>query len=57
MYVKIVDRDQDGNLYTRLIEEIPSVNQTLGIPEAEYLKLGPISAANPTCEQIREISR
>ncbi len=54
-YVSVVDADEEGRLYTRLVEEIPCVNQTLGIPEDQYLALGPITAHNPTCEQIRAL--
>ncbi len=29
---------------------MPAVNQTLGIPEAEFLKLGPVGRDNPDCK-------
>jgi branched-chain amino acid transport system substrate-binding protein len=56
IFVTVVEQNKDGTLYTKLIKETPSVNQTLGIPEEEYLKLGPITADTPTCEQIMGLS-
>jgi branched-chain amino acid transport system substrate-binding protein len=29
---------------------VPQVNQTLGIPEDEFLALGAVSRENPSCE-------
>ena len=40
-FVNVLDRRVDGTFYNRLVETIPSVNQTLGIPEEAYLLLGP----------------
>jgi len=39
-FVNVLDRRADGTFYNRLVETIPNVNQTLGIPEADYLPLG-----------------
>ena len=39
----------DGNLVNKVIEVIPSVTQTLGEPEAQFLKHGPVSRTNPSC--------
>jgi len=39
-FVNVLDRRPDGTFYNRLVETIPNVNQTLGIPEADYLALG-----------------
>ncbi|XYH98450.1 hypothetical protein ACMHYB_01410 [Sorangium sp. So ce1128] len=41
--------EDDGTLFTRLLKVIPEVNQTLGVPEEEYLKLGSFSRDNPSC--------
>ena len=49
IFITTVDRQDDGALYTRLVETIPNVNQTLGLPEDEYLGLGALTADNPTC--------
>jgi branched-chain amino acid transport system substrate-binding protein len=47
IYVKVVDRRPDGTLYNRLVKTVPYVNSTLGIPESEYLKIGPLGRDNP----------
>jgi branched-chain amino acid transport system substrate-binding protein len=39
----------DGNLYNKVVKVIPQVNQTLGQPEEEFLKLGPVGRDNPQC--------
>jgi branched-chain amino acid transport system substrate-binding protein len=39
--------ERDGRLQTVVFEKIPDVNQTLGIPEKEYLALGSPSRNNP----------
>ena len=44
-----VAQHSDGTLYNKLIKVIPQVNQTLGIPEAEFLKLGKVGRDNPSC--------
>ena len=44
-----VTKNPDGTLYNKLIKVVPQVNQTLGIPEAEFLKLGKVGRDNPSC--------
>ena len=44
-----VTASSDGTLYNKLIKVIPQVNQTLGIPEADFLKLGSVGRDNPSC--------
>ena len=44
-----VTANSDGTLYNKLIKVIPQVNQTLGIPEADFLKLGSVGRDNPSC--------
>ena len=39
----------DGNLYNKLVKVVPQVNQTLGIAEDEFLKLGVVGRDNPAC--------
>ncbi len=39
----------DGKLYNRVVKIIPQVNQTMGEPREEFLKLGPVSRTNPEC--------
>ena len=49
MFLTEVTQKADGTLYNKLIKTIPQVNQTLGIPEAEFLKLGKVGRDNPSC--------
>jgi len=44
-----VSKNADGTLYNKLIKVIPQVNQTLGIPEADFLALGKANRDNPSC--------
>lgn len=48
-FVTQVAQKDDGTLYSRLVKAIPGVNQTLGIPEAEYLEIGVFNRDNPSC--------
>jgi branched-chain amino acid transport system substrate-binding protein len=47
VYINLVDKRPDGSLYVRLVKTIPNVDQTFGIPEAEYLKIGMFNRGNP----------
>jgi branched-chain amino acid transport system substrate-binding protein len=49
-YLTEVAKGADGNLYNKVIQVMPAVNQTLGIPEADFLKLGPVGRDNPDCK-------
>ncbi len=49
MFLTEVVEESDGTLLNKLIKVIPQVNQTLGIPEDEFLKLGKVSRDNPSC--------
>ncbi len=46
-FITVVDKRTDGSLYNRLVKTVPKVNQTLGIPEDEYLAIGPFNRDNP----------
>jgi branched-chain amino acid transport system substrate-binding protein len=46
-FVTIVKKDDNGILYRSLLKEVKNVNQTLGLPEEEYLALGTFSRTNP----------
>ncbi|MEO8610378.1 MAG: ABC transporter substrate-binding protein [Chloroflexota bacterium] len=48
MFINEVAKHSDGTLYTRLVKTIPHVDQTFGIPEAEYLKIGMFNRGNPS---------
>jgi len=49
IYLTEVAKADDGHLYNKVVKVIPAVNQTLGIPEAEFLKLGAANRDNPSC--------
>ncbi len=49
MYLTEVSEGADGNLYNKLVKVVSQVNQTLGIPEEEFLALGAVSRDNPSC--------
>lgn len=49
IFLTEVTEGSDGNLLNKLIKVVPQVNQTLGIPEAEFTKLGAVSRDNPSC--------
>ncbi len=50
IYLTEVAKGDDGNLYNKVVKVIPAVNQTLGIPEEEFLKLGSVGRDNPDCK-------
>ncbi len=49
MFLTEVTQKPDGTLYNKLVKVIPQVNQTLGMPEDEFLKLGKVGRDNPSC--------
>jgi branched-chain amino acid transport system substrate-binding protein len=49
-YLTEVAKADDGHLYNKVIKVVPAVNQTLGIPEADFLKLGVANRDNPDCK-------
>ncbi|NWG75141.1 MAG: ABC transporter substrate-binding protein [Rubrivivax sp.] len=51
-YLTVVDRNEKGELYNKLVKTIPNVNQTLGIPEDEYLSMGPLVGGHSGCDQF-----
>jgi branched-chain amino acid transport system substrate-binding protein len=48
-YIVEVDEASDGSLYHHVVEVVPNVGQTFGLPREEFLSLGPPSRDNPTC--------
>jgi branched-chain amino acid transport system substrate-binding protein len=40
----------DGNLLNKTLRVIPAVSQTFGLAYEEFLKYGPVSRENPSCE-------
>jgi branched-chain amino acid transport system substrate-binding protein len=49
IFLTEVTEGSDGNLYNKLVKVVPQVNQTLGIDEAEFMKLGVVGRDNPSC--------
>ena len=49
-YLTEVAKADDGHLYNKVIKVVHDVNQTMGIPEADFLKLGSASRDNPDCK-------
>jgi branched-chain amino acid transport system substrate-binding protein len=49
IFLTEVAKGPDGNLYNKLVKVVPEVNQTLGIPKDEFLKLGVVGRDNPSC--------
>ncbi|MER8424768.1 ABC transporter substrate-binding protein [Mesorhizobium sp. M1403] len=49
IYLTEVTEGPDGNLLNKLVKVVSQVNQTLGIPEDEFTKLGAVSRDNPSC--------
>jgi branched-chain amino acid transport system substrate-binding protein len=49
-YLTEVAKGSDGNLYNKVIKVVPAVNQTMGLPEADFLKLGAVGRDNPDCK-------
>ncbi len=49
VFITVVERGDDGQLYNRLEKTIPKVTQTLGIAEDEYLQIGVFDRDNPPC--------
>ena len=48
-YLTEVAKADDGHLYNKVVKVMPAVNQTLGIPEADFMKLGVANRDNPSC--------
>ncbi len=49
IFVTEVAEGDDGKLYNKVVEVKKAVNQTLGQPEDEFLKLGVVGRDNPSC--------
>jgi len=49
IFLTEVAKADDGHLYNKVIKVVDNVNQTLGIPEDEFMKLGAVSRDNPSC--------
>jgi branched-chain amino acid transport system substrate-binding protein len=49
IYLTEVTKGDDGKLYNKVVKTVSQVNQTLGIPEADFLALGAVGRDNPSC--------
>jgi branched-chain amino acid transport system substrate-binding protein len=49
IFVSEVAQKADGTLYSRMVSATLDVNQTLGMPEREYLQIGRFNRDNPNC--------
>lgn len=49
IFVTEVAQNDDGTLYNKLVKVVDNVDQTLGVPEAEFLARGPFDRDNPNC--------
>lgn len=52
-FVTEVVEDADGNLVSKVVEVVPNVNQTLGIPAEEFAKIGLPSRDVPECKKYK----
>jgi ABC-type branched-subunit amino acid transport system substrate-binding protein len=52
-FVTEVVEDKDGNLVSKVVEVVPNVNQTLGIPLDEFKKIGLPSRDVPECKKYK----
>ena len=50
-FVTEVVKDKDGNLVNRVVRVVKNVNQTLGLPEDVFRKIGVPGRENPPCKK------
>ena len=50
IFLTEVTESGDGKLVNKVIKVIPNVNQTLGEPEEEFVKMGSPGRDNPDCK-------
>lgn len=51
-YITSIAQSREGILYRKQLQVVPNVSQTLGLSEADYLKLGWFTRDNPACGQF-----
>jgi branched-chain amino acid transport system substrate-binding protein len=49
-YLTEVTKADDGSLRNKVVKVVSQVNQTLGIPEADFMALGAVGRDNPDCK-------
>jgi branched-chain amino acid transport system substrate-binding protein len=50
IFLTEVAEGSDGKLYNKVVKVIPQVNQLMGMDEAAFMALGPVSRDNPDCK-------
>lgn len=48
VYISEIVQRPDGSIHNNLVRIVPDVDNTLGIPETEYLKIGSMNRNNPS---------
>ena len=50
-YITEVSKAADGSFYNKVVKTVPNISQTLGLPEAEFKKMGLGSRDVPDCRK------
>src|SRR3954462_220722 len=50
-YITEVTKAPDGSFYNKVVKSVPNISQTLGLPEAEFKKMGLGSRDVPDCRK------
>jgi len=50
-YITEVTKAADGSLFNKVVKTVPNVTQTLGLPEAEFKKMGLGTRDIPDCRK------
>ena len=48
-YITEVTKAPDGSFYNKVVKQVPNITQTLGLPEAEFKKMGLGTRDVPDC--------
>ena len=48
-YITEVTKAPDGSFYNKVVKTVPNISQTLGLPEADFKKMGLGSRDVPDC--------
>jgi branched-chain amino acid transport system substrate-binding protein len=50
-YITEVTKAADGSFYNKVVKTVPDISQTLGLPEADFKKMGLGSRDVPDCRK------
>jgi len=50
-YITEVTKAADGSFYNKVVRTVPNISQTLGLPEADFKKMGLGSRDEPDCRK------